>query len=621
MKRTVPTWLALTILMLLLVASATIFFVFQTRDTALTQRDAFSDEVDHLSGTVTILDERVAQRESDLASAEAQRDVLQGELDAVVPAATRVAGEREMAETEAEQLQAALDSAEATTEALLTPTPSVPQLAFNAPADGATVTVSEPVTITLAVMDPVGVAEVEISADDDLLYTADLANRSLAAVQTIWTPAMTGTVTLQATASNSEGRAADPVSIRVQVQTPDAAAAASAALRATNTALRAAIEADVSEIRGLTPLAPVEPTFLNQAQLRERFETIIAEETTPEDARAAALVFAAFDFLPRDFDYYGALIDLYSGGVAGFYDEETDEFVVVSNDDVLDIGEQVTHAHEFVHALQDQYYDLGALLPDEIDGDAASAISALVEGDATLVETIYLLQYLSPDQFAEFLAEASSQPDLLANAPQILVNGLLFPYINGMEFVQALFEQGGFAAIDAAYVDPPRSTEHILHPDRYLAGDAPLPQTLPPLTATLGTGWQLLDEDTLGEFYVREYLIQQVRAADAETAAAGWGGDRYAVYWNADEEALVMVLSAEWDTNADADEFAATFEQYAAAAYGGARVSDDDGLVCWRGEETVCFLADSRRTIVVRGPDEATADLVLADTAREAGLR
>jgi hypothetical protein len=70
---------------------------------------------------------------------------------------------------------------------------------------------------------------------------------------------------------------------------------------------------------------------------------------------------------------------------------------------------------------------------------------------------------------------------------------------------------------------------------------------LAPLADTLGDGWKLVDEDILGEFFLREYLDQQLATTLARRVAEGWGGDRYAVYWNEDESALVMAFRLVWD--------------------------------------------------------------------------
>ena len=64
---------------------------------------------------------------------------------------------------------------------------------------------------------------------------------------------------------------------------------------------------------------------------------------------------------------------------------------MISDDDEFDASEQLTHAHEYVHALQDQYYDLEALQNDEtLDDDAAQALLALIEGEAVLLQSLYI---------------------------------------------------------------------------------------------------------------------------------------------------------------------------------------------------------------------------------------
>jgi hypothetical protein len=136
---------------------------------------------------------------------------------------------------------------------------------------------------------------------------------------------------------------------------------------------------------------------------------------------------------------------------------------------------------------------------------------------------------------------SSTRPDdSLDDYPPVLINNLAFPYVSGSRFVGELYRAGGFAAIDAAWANPPQSTEQILHPERYRAGDAPQLVALAPLTDTLGVGWQQIEDNIMGEFILREYLDQQLPATTAARAALGWGGDRSAVYWN---EATGVVLA------------------------------------------------------------------------------
>jgi hypothetical protein len=215
---------------------------------------------------------------------------------------------------------------------------------------------------------------------------------------------------------------------------------------------------------------------------------------------------------------------------------------------------------------------------------------------------------------AAIMANTGAADRRFLNAfPPILIKSLSFPYTSGVDFVLDLYRDDGFAAIDAAWRDPPRSTEHILHPERYRAGDEPQIVALAPLTETLGDGWELVDEDILGEFFLREYLDQQLATTLARRVAEGWGGDRYAVYWNEAEDALVMALRLAWDTPEDAAEFAEAYPQYVARLSGNETPdAPGDGSRCWSGEDVICLFVEEVESFVVRAPDIATAQAVMA---------
>jgi hypothetical protein len=375
---------------------------------------------------------------------------------------------------------------------------------------------------------------------------------------------------------------------------------------------RATIEANVASIRQLEPRAPVSPVSVTSEELRLRLEEELLEEYDQKQAQADAITLSAFDFLPADFDLYNLILDLFTEQIAGYYDPETDEFVIVSDDGGFGVLEQVTHAHEYVHALQDQYYNLELLDDEELDSEAAFAVQALAEGEATFVQTQFMLGgYFGTEQLLDLMQESLTvDTAVLDSAPPVIVRELEFPYLGGLEFVQALYAQGGYEAIDAAWRNLPQSSEHILHPQRYLAGDAPQLVSVAPLTDTLGAGWALADEDTLGEFYLREFLGQQLANADVDQAATGWGGDRYAVYWHESDQSLVMVLRLAWDTPVDAGEFAQRFPRYPEGLYADASQSQVRDGRCWSGTDVICLFVSGDETLIVRAPDTDMADQV-----------
>jgi len=92
----------------------------------------------------------------------------------------------------------------------------------------------------------------------------------------------------------------------------------------------------------------------------------------------------------------------------------------------------------------------------------------------------------------------------------------------------------------------------------------------------------------------------------------GWGGDRYAVYWNEATGGLVMALRLVWDTAEDAAEFAAIYPDYPAALFDVEPQTQADGSTCWVGDDAICFVQVDAESFIVRAPDTTTAAAVLA---------
>ncbi len=388
------------------------------------------------------------------------------------------------------------------------------------------------------------------------------------------------------------------------------------------TELAQVVQKEVSQMRGLEFKYPVVVKTLTTEQLRARFQKQLDEEWSPKEARDFALTLAAFDLVDPKIDLYQLYLDLLSEGVVGLYDPETKELYVVSDADQIGVFGRLTLAHELTHALQDQYYDLQALgysddSDDKYDSEYLAGLQALVEGDASLLQLQYMSTLSTKDR-GRFLLEYS-QFDLSTynSAPEAIVAGMNFPYAQGLVFVQSVYHSGGWKAVNAVFARPPQSTEQILHPDRYRSGDAPSLVGLPPLTATLGSGWRLADEDIMGELYIQLHLKQQVNSAAASDAAEGWGGDRYAVYYNDQSETvLAMVWRSVWDSPAEEGEFVEQYQEYLTELAGHDADSVQDDRMCWQLEQDYrCLVREAGAVAVVRGPDAGVVELILGELA------
>ena len=327
-------------------------------------------------------------------------------------------------------------------------------------------------------------------------------------------------------------------------------------------AVYARIEQQVQAIRGLDAKTAVTPQVLDTAgvarELGKQFDT----SYKPGELAAEQQLDTGLGLLPAGISLRDELFKLLTTQVAGFYEPDSKKMFVVSKTGGIGPTEKLTFAHEYDHALQDQHFDLTKLGTDEVgQSDRAFARLCVAEGDATLLMYDYLQQAFTPAETIGLLQGSldPAQTAILATMPPYLRDQLLFPYTSGLSFIQSVFANGGWPAVDALYGARPDSTEQILHPALYASHDLPMTVTIPADVASrLGAGWTAPLQDTLGEFTLDEWLkiAGGLAVTVAAGAAAGWGGDRVVVV-TGPSGAWGVALVSKWDTPADADEFAA----------------------------------------------------------------
>lgn len=298
----------------------------------------------------------------------------------------------------------------------------------------------------------------------------------------------------------------------------------------------------VSELRGLRATRQVPGVKLPREQLVERVKEKALREYPPEALRREGQLLQIMGFAPATFDYLGAMMKLLETQLEGFYEPKDGTMYLAS--DLRGMEAQATLAHELVHALQDQKWDLrsrSTYRPGK--GDETLALAALAEGDATslMMDLIMAEQDrtaldLSEDLVRELMKTGASTGDA-KDVPHILKTSLIAPYIDGLAFVHALRRKGGWSAVDKAWERLPKTTEQILHVEKWEADEKALDVPAPTANA-LGAGWKKDDEDTFGELGFALTFEEWVEAKDARIAASGWGGDRSALYSKGDELAF-----------------------------------------------------------------------------------
>lgn len=365
------------------------------------------------------------------------------------------------------------------------------------------------------------------------------------------------------------------------------------------------------ELRGLAFKWPVTARFMRRADLQKRMHFEVNKEWPADVLEANRKAFVAFDFMDPTVDLGKTMTQLYTEEVAGFYDPETKELYLIEDlatakPHPLDIGgwfkrglsdpvqeQKAILAHELEHALADQHFDLFSLHASaKDDEDKAMALTGLIEGEAMVA---MVLAILPRNEQRDFLA---SPPGLVAtlmemivpvaasfaagktfrNAPRIFKETLLVPYTQGLRFCLAVLQDGGWAGLNAAFTNPPVSTEQLLHPEAYLNAKEDPAMVVTHRAALPGAlaGWTLVKHNTLGELPTRILLKDALPRDKASAAAAGWDGDTYRVLEKDDQ--LLLVWTTVWDDITEAMQFEAALGQRFPPA-GGRRVSRKENAV------------------------------------------
>jgi hypothetical protein len=398
------------------------------------------------------------------------------------------------------------------------------------------------------------------------------------------------------------------------------------------------IAREVAKLRGLKIKKKLRRDAMATDALRARLVERFAARSTPEERAGQQLALERWGLVAPGVDVHDVLIDVLTEQIAGFYDAAVRTLYIAdrADDDGADAGDgpspDLLVAHEIVHALQDQHFDLEALtaLP-RAEADARLARQALIEGDAMVAafELILAREGVAPpwgmDEAVTMIArriEATTPDaaDALARAPLVVRDLLMFPYAAGLRFVAALRARHAWKRVDAVYKDPPASTEQIMHPELYLAGDEPPHRVTARAPAAL-SGWRTVHETVWGEagwsVLLREHGVDPGRAA---TAAAGWGGDRVVVYARPGDAAIatltprdaVGVAVTSWDADVDAMEFEEAVVDAVEAMIAGTIVEDVRGRTVWLGVDTRVSIVERRddRVVVVIGAPLAARERI-----------
>lgn len=327
------------------------------------------------------------------------------------------------------------------------------------------------------------------------------------------------------------------------------------------------IAADVPQIEnaiGVKFKTPPKFEVRTRDQVREFLLQHVQEPEAKKQIANQEALFKTLGLMPDTMSLAPLLVKVLTEQIMGFYDPKTKVLYIVKDapDDFIGI----TIMHELIHALQDQYVNLDSL--QHVTGnDRSTSIQAVIEGEATY-EQIYIMSGGGSNIAQQFPGgwdamrqtirdNVKTQP-IFSSMPRALQESMLFPYINGADFVRRFKGRyGKLLPLDSV----PPTTEELMHEAAFFGKtkDVPSEITLPPISGAF-------DQDDLGEFGARVFLYAHTRQEDLSIRASnGWDGDRYALVKTPRGNGIVWV--SVWDTRQDGIEFVDALNQVMRARF------------------------------------------------------
>jgi hypothetical protein len=360
-----------------------------------------------------------------------------------------------------------------------------------------------------------------------------------------------------------------------------------------------------SKDTGLPIRHPVKRQLTTRAAVEKYLDSKMRNGKDERRMQRSAVELKKFGLLPQNFDLGPFLVRLLKEQIAGYYDSKTKTVYLL---DWIDPEEQKpVLAHELTHALQDQYISqlhtslskwssvsLNGISHNVADDnrhiqldEADTAREAVLEGQAMIPFIDYALAphgasiMTNPGFILSHIDEMTSDTagsPVMASAPRVLRESLIFPYREGLKFeISLLRDEGKQDAFAGTLNHPPSSSYQIMTPTAY-EHHAKVPVlTMPDIHPLIRASYKPYDVGVMGELDVR--MLLQLTASDAVASrlAAQWDGGIYYVAQKKHASmpvttaGVAMVYLSRWKTPAAAALFAKNYERELRKLYPGAQ--------------------------------------------------
>lgn len=388
------------------------------------------------------------------------------------------------------------------------------------------------------------------------------------------------------------------------------------------------LQGQVEQIRELVPLNAPQTFIVSQSKIKDVLHGMFSStdfelfsDRQMDIYFALGITDLAYNFKTHNKNQWG---DLYSSIYS------PDSMMIFMINPRFGPVQNYAYTQEYTLSILEeefQYSEMGFLPICELSFQECQAILALIKGDATLTSEQWVSRYSSSDE--DIIEEQVIQPFMISDQipPAFARIDLLFPYEYGTEFVKAIFARGGWAAVNQIYLDPPKTTEQIMHPEKYQEGEVGLEVDSVSLSEILGDEWTELMNESLGEWLTYLFLAYgndingRIDLEIAAEAAEGWGGDRTQIYINESGTNYVTVIHWVGDTQVDSMLY---YQAMSLSLEGRFSIVNpyqpytELDMTCWESiSEIACLWDRDIDVIMISGPDLDIIDGIISLFALE----
>jgi hypothetical protein len=378
----------------------------------------------------------------------------------------------------------------------------------------------------------------------------------------------------------------------------------------------------MSQITGLPIKGPLKKQVISRPEIEKYLTQNLHEEMTPAEIHAQEALVRALGLVSRDFNLEKFLIGFYTEQAAGFYDPKRKTMFIA--DWIPAETQTMVLAHELTHALQDQSWDLESYMhAARDDDDATAARQAVVEGYATaamlqqaaggadlgqLPSIAPLMEMVIHQQFEEY--------PVFSHAPYFFRQEALFPYAQGMGFIQAGLQLGGWKELKGLFKHPPEATKQIFEPPTYFHHQAfPQVELAHPPALEGVAGLRFLTANAMGELGYYALLGQLISEDEAKTVGQAWLADRYLLYERSAGSDYTLVARTRWTSPETSMAFFRDYHTILAHKYPELTTDSRSGTDVFIGSAAngaILLLRKGDECVWAEGVPPAQADAMLA---------